>query len=157
MKRRFYNCFILLLAMLVTAICFVGCGGATTAKLALATETQIAMSIEKTDGNASAFDALKSLQEQGKIEFVYTESEYGAYITSINGKAEENIESTMTSSKGYSWTLYTSDIEWAYMDEGSTITIGETVCGKSSVGASALKVKEGCLYVWVYEYYDYSW
>ena len=158
MTRKLSSLFTLVLTILLLMLSLVSCnGGTTTAKLVSVTEMQIVMKIEKTDGAASAFDALKSLKEQGKLNFEYTESEYGAYITSINGKAEENIESTMSSSKGYSWTLYTSDTEWAYMDEGTTITAEDAICGKSSVGASALKVKENCVYVWVYEYYDYSW
>ncbi len=158
MKRKVSCLFALCLVVLTSVLCFVACGGGTTtAKLVSATETQIVMEIEKTDGVASAFDALKSLREQGKVVFEYSESEYGAYIHSINGKAEKNLETTATSSKGYAWTLYTSDADVAYMDAGLTITVGETVCGQSSMGASALKVKESCLYVWVYEYYEYSW
>ena len=83
------------------------------------------------------------------------DSTYGAYITSINGKAETVISSTLNSSEGYTWSFYTSDMEYAYGDP--SIEIDGRVCGLSSLGASSLIVKEGELYVWVYEYYSYVW
>ena len=129
--------------------------GETTAKIESVTETQIVMSIEETDGKATALDALKSLRNQDLISFDYIESSYGAYITSINGKAEYVIESTLTSSKGYSWMLYTSDMENAY--EEKSIEINGITCGQSAFGASSLAVKSDELYVWVFEYYEYTW
>ena len=151
---------IFLVSCILFALCLAGLsacnkGGETTAKLEFSSAEQIVMSIEETDGKANAFDALKSLRNQDLISFDYTESTYGAYITSINGVAEQIIESTPNSSKGYSWTLYTSDMKYAY-EEGA-ITYGETVCGKSSLGASSLVVKKDAIYIWVYEYYEYSW
>lgn len=157
MKRKFLNLLTLMLAVMTSILVFVSCdnGGTTKAKLQSTSETQIVMFIEETDGNANAFDALKSLREQDLISFDYSTSQYGSYITSINGKAEMVIESTANSSKGYSWMLYTSDMENAY--ESDTITVGDTVCGSSAMGASSLKVKEGALYVWVYKEYNYTW
>lgn len=152
-----------LTALLITfLLCFatafsVACknSGKTTPKIESITETQIVMSIEEADGKATAFDALKSLRNQDLISFDFIESSYGAYITSINGKAEYVIESTLTSSKGYSWMLYTSDMENAY--EEKTIEINGTTCGQSALGASSLTVKTDKIYVWVFEYYEYTW
>lgn len=157
MKRKIINLVTFMLAMITLTIAFVACisGGETKAKLESVTETQIVMLIEETDGKANAFDALKSLRDQDLISFDYTTSQYGSYITSINGKAESVTESTANSSKGYSWMLYTSDMDNAY--ESDTITIGDTVCGSSVKGASSLKVKEGAIYVWVYKEYNYTW
>lgn len=155
MKRKF-TFISFLLTILTVAVCFVACNksGETTAKLESSTADQIVMTIEETDGNANAFDALKSLRNQDLLSFDYTESVYGAYITSINGKAEQVIESTLNSAKGYSWALYTSDMEYAYSQP--TVTYLDTVCGKSSVGASSITVKKGETYIWVYEYYEYT-
>lgn len=157
MKRKIVNFVTIMFVMLTFAITFVACtnGGETKAKLESTTETQIVMVIEETDGNANAFDALKSLRDQDLISFDYTTSQYGSYITSINGKAEAVTESTTNSSKGYSWMLYTSDMDNAY--ESDTITVDGTVCGSATMGASTLKVKEGALYVWVYKEYNYTW
>lgn len=157
MKRKIVNLVTLMLAVLAAMLACVSCqkGGETKAKLLSATETQIVMQIEETDGNANAFDALKSLRNQDLLSFDYTTSQYGAYITSINGKAETVTESTANSSSGYSWMLYTSDMENAY--ESDTITVGEIVCGSAARGASLLQVKENALYVWVYKEYNYTW
>ena len=163
MKRKIVNLLTLMLAIITSMLVFVSCdnilmtdkGGTTKAKLESTSETQIVMLIEETDGNANAFDALKSLRDQDLISFDYTTSQYGSYITSINGKAEAVTESTANSSKGYSWMLYTSDMENAY--ESDTITVGDKVCGGSAMGASTLTVKEGELYVWVYKEYNYTW
>lgn len=157
MKRKIINLATFMLAMITLTIAFVACisGGETKAKLESVTETQIVMLIEETDGKANAFDALKSLRDQDLISFDYTTSQYGSYITSINGKAEAVTESTANSSKGYSWMLYTSDMDNAY--ESDTITIGDTVCGSSAMGASSLNVKQGAIYVWVYKEYNYTW
>ena len=150
----FFSC---LLAMVVTVFSFTACfkSGKTTAKLESISETQVIMFIEQTDGNANALDALKSLRDQDLISFDYVTGQYGSYITSINGKAEMVTESTANSSKGFSWMLYTSDMEMAY--ESDTIMVGERVCGASSMGASMLTVKEGEVYVWVYKEYSYTW
>lgn len=143
-------------------VCFisivsVACGGGkTTAKLQSATDEQIVMLIEEADGKATVFDALKSLKEKNLLSFEYTESvEYGAYITSINGKAEYVIESTAWSSKGYSWILYTSDMQNAY--EEKTVVVDGITCGQAAYGASSLKVKADKIYVWIFEYFEYSW
>ena len=157
MKKGMTKFFMCILTAIIAVFCLVSCnqGGTTKAKLEFSNAEQIVMMIEETDGKATAFDALTSLKDQGLISFEYNESTYGAYITSINGKAEQILESTANSSKGYSWTLYTSDMQNAYTE--TTVTYGDVVCGLSAYGASSLVVKEGALYVWVYEYYDYAW
>lgn len=156
MKIKFTKLLALTISI-VLLTCFVACnnGGETKVKLVSSTDTQIVMQVEETDGNANALNALKSIRNQDLISFDYLDSTYGAYITSISGKAEQIIESTLTSSKGYSWALYTSDIDNAYLEE--TITVDGVVCGKAAMGASSLIVKKDALYVWVYEYYEYSW
>lgn len=153
--KKFTTLLFALLLCFISAFSVACKNGETTARIESVTETQIVMSIEETDGKATAFDALKSLRNQDIISFDYVESSYGAYITSINGKAEYVIESTLTSSKGYSWKLYTSDLQNAY--EEKTVEVSGTTCGESVFGASSLTVKTDKLYVWVFEYYEYTW
>lgn len=156
MKQKITRMVSFIITAVVSIACFAACqGGTTVAKLESTTAEQIVLSIEKTDGKANAFDALKSLRNQDQISFDYTLSTYGAYITSINGKAETIVSSTANSSEGYSWMLYTSDMENAY--ETASITVDGRTCGQSAMGASSLTVKEGEIYVWVYEYYNYTW
>lgn len=157
MKQKLIRIASFLLTAIVSIACFAACqGGKTEAKLLDSTTSeQIVISIEATDGKANALDALKMLRNQDLISFDYTTSTYGAYITSINGKAEAIVSSTTNSSEGYSWMLYTSDAEYAY--ESTTISVEGKTCGQSSVGASSLTVKVGEIYVWVYEHYNYTW
>ena len=156
MKRKVKSLiFYLLCAILIFSCTACHLGGKTTANLVSVREESVVMSIQETDGEANAFNALESLKEQGKITFEFVDSTYGAYVTSINGKAEMVISSTLNSSEGYTWSFYTSDMEYAY--DYQSIEIDGRVCGLSSLGASSLIVKEGELYVWVYEYYSYEW
>ena len=157
MKQKIRAISFIILSVVMSALCLFSCaqGGETKAKLVYSIPEQIVMSIEKTDGKATAFNALTSLKEQKLLTFESNDSVYGAYIVSINDNAEKILESTASSSKGYAWTLYTSDMENAYIE--TTITYEGTVCGLSAYGASSLVVKEGALYVWVYEYYSYTW
>ena len=156
MKRKMYSFLTLTISVMMLAYCLVACnaGGTTDAVLTFVYEDKICISITETDGKANAFDALKSLRNKDLISFDYTVSTYGSYITSINGKAETNV-STSNSSEGYSWMLYTSDMEYAY--ESETISIGDQICGKAAMGSSSVIVKKGEIYVWVYEYYSYTW
>lgn len=158
MKRKFLQITTLLLAVIFSAMCFTACNAYTsgvTVKLDSLTETAVVMTVTKTDGKATAFDALKCLQDNGKLDFVSEDSGYGAFIKSINGKENVVTESTANSSKGASWMLYTSDKEKA-IEETTTVIDGVTYYS-SSVGASSLTVKEGETYVWVYESYDFTW
>ena len=80
------------------------------------------------------------MKKDGKVEFVAQQSAYGAYITSINGKAETN---------GYSWMLYTSDEEFSTTDYG-TVEYNGKQYGQAALGADSLIVKEGEIYIWAY-------
>ena len=151
MKRKLYFLVTFILAVLCFATCFIGCkkGGETTAKLEYTDEHMIVMSIEATDGKATAFDALTSLKNQNLITFEYSESTYGAFIESINGVENQVVSST----EGYYWEFFTSDEEYAY--ETPTETYDGVVCGSSSQGASSVIVKKGQIYIWKYNHY--SW
>ena len=83
MKRKIVNLVTLMLVVFTAMLACVSCqtGGETKANLLSATETQIVMQIEETDGNATAFDALKSLRSQDLLSFDYMDSSYGAYTS----------------------------------------------------------------------------
>lgn len=142
MKRKFYFLTIFLLATMLVVNLF-GCKPkGTTEKVTLefSSENMIVMTIVETKGEASALSALTKLKKDGKVEFVAQQSAYGAYITSINGKAEIN---------GYSWMLYTSDEEFSTTDYG-TVEYNGKQYGQASLGADSLIVKEGEIYIWAY-------
>lgn len=125
------------------------------ARIERASQTEIVVLVESVSGNATAFDALEYLIQNEQITVEYSLGAYGVYITAINGQEEYSIESTITSSKGYSWALYTSDMDSAY--EETTININGITCGKAGFGASSLMVKKGEIYAWVFEYYEFTW
>lgn len=149
MKRRLAYFLCGVLTVLFTLCCFASCGGETKGvSLVKTSETMVVMKVTEAEEGATAFSALKKLKDEGKIEFEYTESAYGAYITSINGKEE-----TSETMSGYSWMLYTSDAEFSSTEFGSVEYDGKTY-GQASLGASSLVVKEGEYYIWSYTYWS---
>lgn len=136
----------------VSSLCwFVACKGGEAKAVVLksVTETLVVMQVVEADEGATALDALTKLKEDGEVDFTSVNGLYGAYVTSINGKAE-----TSEGTSGYSWMLYTSDTEFSSVEFGSVDYDGKTF-GQASVGASALVVKEGEYYVWSYTYWAY--
>ena len=86
---------------------------------------------------------MQSLKEDGQLEF---ELQNGM-ITSING-----IENAADWSN--CWMLYTSDADNANTALG-TVEYQLSVYGSSMYGAEELKIKDGYLYIWVYQ--SMSW
>lgn len=152
MKRKYNVIFATVLLMFSLFFSLPACSqsGETKVFLMENSDTMVVMKIQSTDGNATAFDALKSLHGEGKITFTYTVGEYGAMIESIGDK--QNVSSP---TEGYSWMLYTSDTEQSSTEFGSITYQGQTL-GQAAVGASFLKVKEGEYYVWSYDYWNIS-
>ena len=149
MKRKMKCILTLLLATVLCLFWFTACkkemGETKALVLECVTETMVVMKIVEAEENATALSALMKLKEQGEIEFTYTDSTYGAYVTSINGKAEIT---------GYSWMLYTSDTERSSTEFGSIEYKAKTY-GQASEGASSLVVKAEEYYIWSYEAWSY--
>lgn len=82
-------------------------------------------------------DFMDYLQDNEK----FTYSIDNGMVTAINGKSN--------TSKSY-WMLYTSDTENANQAWGAFEHEG-TVYGSAVLGAEALPLKEGCIYVWAYQ------
>ena len=85
---------------------------------------------------------LTDVMDRAKLSGELTFESSAGFITSING-----VENTADFSA--CWMLYTSDAEMANSEWG-TITVGEQTLGSAIVGAEALEVLEGALYVWEY-------
>lgn len=84
------------------------------------------------------------------IEYINTLDEYkdmfvieNGMVTSIDGIAN-------TANWSHSWMIYTSDTEMANTAWGE-IEYKGNVYGSAILGASQLKVKNGCLYIFVYQ------
>lgn len=94
----------------------------------------------------SFFDVLKELAEDKTITLDWSDSEYGAYINSINGTVPD-------ATKNEYWALYTTLVtvegdETVYStSEWGSYDYNGTVCGMANVGASSLPMAEGCYYV----------
>ena len=82
---------------------------------------------------------MQSLKTSGKLEFEIKDG----MVTSIN-----HIENPADFSS--CWMLYTSDTENANNAWGE-IEYDGNVYGSSVNGAERLKIKNGCLYIWVYK------
>ena len=82
---------------------------------------------------------MQSLKEDGKLDFEVS----GGMITSING-----IENPADWSA--CWMLYTDDTENSNTEWG-TVEYKEKTYGSSMWGGETLKVKNGCVYIWVYQ------
>lgn len=152
MKRKISVFVTLLLSLVMSVCCLVSCqkdGETKAVSLEQVTETMVVMKVTQAEENATALSALTKLKEEGQIEFVVTESVYGSYITSINGKQEVS-----SGNSGYSWMLYTSDTELSITEFG-TVEYDGVEYGQASLGASSLVVKEGHLYIWYYTEWSY--
>ena len=152
MKRKISLFVTLLLSLVMSVCCLVSCqkdGETKAVSLEQVTETMVVMKVTQAEENATALSALTKLKEEGQIEFVVTESVYGSYITSINGKQEVS-----SGNSGYSWMLYTSDTELSITEFG-TVEYNGVEYGQASLGASSLVVKEGHLYIWYYTEWSY--
>ena len=152
MKRKIYLGITFLLTLIIGVCCFFVCkkdGETKAVSLEQVTQTMVVMKVTEAEENATALSSLTKLKNDGLIEFVAVESQYGAYVTSINGKEEVS-----SGSSGYSWMLYTSNTEFSSSEYG-TVEYNGVQYGQASLGASSLVVKEGHLYIWAYTEWSY--
>ena len=89
--------------------------------------------------NTTLVDYMNSLKNDGKLDF---EIENGM-VTSVNG-----IENPADWSS--CWMLYTSDSDSSNTAWG-TIEYDGKVYGSAIVGAESLIIKDGCIYIWVFQ------
>lgn len=148
MKKLKIFALILSLLLLVT-FTLTACGDETYEIGARVIETsENSVVIEATATLGSLWDALEYLSGEGELTFDGSDSEYGFYITSLNGRKAD------VSLNEY-WAIYTT--LWEYDGvEYSNPDYGEyyfmlTPCASASYGVSGLPMVEGELYVIVLE------
>ena len=95
--------------------------------------------VEKAEDNAMLIEVMEYLQEENALVFEVS----GGMVTSINGKANAADWSA-------SWMLYTSDTEMSNTAWGTYEYEGRTL-GSAIVGAEALPVADGEVYIWSYQ------
>ena len=86
--------------------------------------------------NKTLKDYMDYLKENGKLSYTIR----NGMVTEING-----ISQTTNSF----WMLYTDDAENASDEWG--IEYDGKIYGSANLGAEALAVKEGCIYIWAYQ------
>ena len=89
--------------------------------------------------NMTLLDCMQELKEDGELQFELKDG----MITSVNG-----IENAADWSN--CWMLYTSDEDNANTAWG-TVEYVTQVFGSAISGAETLKIKDGYLYIWVYQ------
>ncbi len=139
--KKFFVTVGMLLSMVFAAAFCVGCTpteGVKVKATVQTTETEIVILVESVEGDAKLIDAMKALQEEGKLTF--TTNGQGM-IQSINGKENAADWSCY-------WALYISDAELSDMSWGVEWN-GQTL-GFSNFGAESLPVVEGGVYLWQY-------
>lgn len=138
-KRRWITFFTLICIAMLAAVCMTSCkDGKAEGRLVENTETLVVIEVTETDGEATLFDVMEILQEEGKLTYTLS----GTMIHSIGEK--ENAADFSAC-----WMLYTSDTEMGNTEWG-TYDYKGTSCASAILGGDALTLVKGAYYVWVY-------
>lgn len=108
-------------------------------------ETCVVIAADKSDTDRSLYDALAFFATSGEITMDGSESEYGFYLTSLNGRVATD---------EYYWAVYTTlgildGVEYSNAAWGTWEYGGETLAS-ASYGVSGLPLVEGELYALVW-------
>ena len=145
-----------IIAMLIAIICmfsFVACeenssGSSRNSKLAKekvkVVENMVIITVDnnyfKIEENTVLLDYMNALKEDGAIDFTLSKD---GMVNSINGQ-----ENPADWSK--CWMLYSNDVELSNETWG-TVTVEEVTYFSAVLGAEALPIKDGKIYVWEYK------
>ena len=141
-----------LMALVLTLICalmFAACDlsllmgllgtGNSIAEVAK-TENMVVITVNEAEDGVTLLSVMESLLAEGKLTYTYGAD---GLVTSIEG--QENAADWSAC-----WMLYTSDAELANTDWG-TVEYNGVAYGSAIVGAGALEVIEGGIYIWSYQ------
>lgn len=126
-----------LLCVVLACTLFVGCGAKT--KVLKETNKFIVITPSENFVGKTLKDCMDDLKTRGELEFTEQNSEFGAFINSVNGIAN--------TSSMY-WMLYTDDAENS--DNWSKIEYQSKTYNIANYGASSLVIAKDCIYIWVY-------
>ncbi|MDE7182463.1 MAG: hypothetical protein K2O41_05490 [Clostridia bacterium] len=160
MKKLFAT---LLAVCSVIAVCaFAGCkdGNENVKRTQIDDQTSVIFTASNDvltlDENTTVKDYLDALKAKGELSFEGSDSDYGFFLTSFDGKENQVISTSPY--EGYSWMIY---IDFTTLD-GTIYATDYSVCeyeGKTlysaSYGVSGIPCVEGHTYAFVYEYYKY--
>jgi len=129
------------------SVCLVACGASNGGAKTVATVEKsgnfVAITVEEANGTDTLLQVMQGLQSAEKL--VCTADATGM-VQSIDGKQNAADWSPC-------WMLYISDPELANTEWGTIEYNGETY-GSAILGASALTVEAGTVYVWSYQSSD---
>ena len=150
MKKKWLVALIATLSLTTCVGCSLPFGNTTDSESISATEEVKVAAVEKKtddmvairvteDTDEKLISVMKALQADGQLAF--TQDAQGM-ITSIGGKKNAADWSSC-------WMLYTSDLEVSSTEFG-THDYNAATLGSAFLGADALPVKKGEVYIWVY-------
>ncbi|MBQ0099873.1 MAG: hypothetical protein KBS91_04950 [Firmicutes bacterium] len=88
---------------------------------------------------STLLDYMNYLKNSGEIDF------------ELNGTMLQSINDTENKSDfSYFWALYTSDKDNSN-DAWGTVVYNEEIYGSAIFGVDTLRIKENCLYIWLYQ------
>ena len=151
--RTYFVAGTLAAAMLCGAL--IGCAQAADTgdaefRLVANDETCVVIAADKSDTDRSLYDALAFFATSGEITMDGSESEYGFYLTSLNGVAatNENYWAVYTTLGTYEGVSY-SDATWGTIEHSDALGNTYTLAS-ASYGVSGLPLVEGELYALVW-------
>ena len=144
-KTRGIAVLIVAAIMALTTIVFAACGSKTTQDgVSLLESRNRLVVIEATKTGGSLEDALKIFKEAGELDYSGSISEFGLYLTSVNGY-EAN-----ASANEY-WAIYSTLGEYGGVTysnpEYGTYEYNGISCASASYGISGMPLVEGELYI----------
>ena len=141
MKKTFklLSSFLLFIVLLMG----VGCFGKKAPTVIKESDTYIVISVSnetmEITENTTLVEYMYALKENGELDFEMN----NGMVSSVNG-----IENPADWSS--CWMLYTGDVDNANTAWGEVEYKGEAY-GSAVLGAESLKIKDGCLYIWIFQ------
>lgn len=145
MKRKIINFLSLFSVCLLLASCSifgVKNGEIKSAKVLEKSENLVVIQVKECGEGATVFNAMQWLKEKGELDFTSESSAYGESLLSLNGK--EN-----PADWSFYWQFYVCDEAQGNVD--STYDYQGTTCYYANAGISGITVKEGGVYLWIFE------
>ncbi len=149
MKKKFLPLFIAMLC-LVSLCAFTGCNRGKVTKTEIDEKTCYVFTATADNTETTVADYLKTLKAKGELDFEGYDSEYGLYITSVDGLKEEF---SADFASGHYWSLYLDFTE----SEGVIYAADDNVCeykGKiyyyANYGFSGIPCLDGHTYILAY-------
>lgn len=144
--QRKWNYFLwVLLACIASTFLFAGCEKkdgevryTVVSSESASGEARVEIRVDEMETEFTLLEIMERAKQNGDLSYEVS----AGMITSVNGKANAADFSAC-------WMLYTSDEEMSNAEWG-TIVCGNESLGSAIVGADALTVAKGVLYVWQY-------